>query len=170
MSRLIVVSNRVAQTPRGKSVGGLASALAAALRDRDGIWFGWSGDIDTEPSTTVNVRRKRGITYATIDLTQDNFEAYYNGYANQTIWPLFHSGSVWSKYANPEFDKAVDAARQTLDEKLRLADYKTAFEILHRDVPGIGLYQADALYAARQQLQWTPTPNEAFFIMDMSWK
>ena len=90
--------------------------------------------------------------------------------ADGTIWPLFHSGSIWSKYANPEFDKAVDAARQTLDEKLRLADYKTAFEILHRDVPGIGLYQADALYAARQQLQWTPTPNEAFFIMDMSWK
>jgi peptide/nickel transport system substrate-binding protein len=90
--------------------------------------------------------------------------------ADGTIWPLYHSGSIWSKYANPDFDKAVDAARQTLDEKARLADYKTAFEILRQDVPGIGLYQADALYAARKELQWTPTPNEAFFIMDMAWK
>ena len=51
-----------------------------------------------------------------------------------------------------------------------MADYHTAFEILHRDVPGVGLYQADAIYGARDQLQWTPTPNEAFFIMDMKWK
>jgi peptide/nickel transport system substrate-binding protein len=90
--------------------------------------------------------------------------------ADGTIWPLFHTGSIWSKYANPAFDQAVDAARATLDEKARLADYKTAFEILRQDVPGVGLYQADALYAARKELQWTPTPNEAFFIMDMAWK
>jgi peptide/nickel transport system substrate-binding protein len=90
--------------------------------------------------------------------------------ADGTIWPLFHTGSIWSKFSNPEFDKAVDAARQTIDEKARLADYHTAFEILHREVPGIGLYQADALYGARRELQWTPTPNEAFFVMDMKWK
>ena len=90
--------------------------------------------------------------------------------ADGTIWPLFHTGSIWSKYSNPAFDKAVDAARSTLDAKARMADYHTAFEILHRDVPGVGLYQADAIYGARDQLQWTPTPNEAFFIMDMKWK
>ena len=90
--------------------------------------------------------------------------------ADGTIWPLFHSGSIWSKYANPAFDHAVDAARSTLDTKARMADYHKAFEILRQDVPGVGLYQADALYGARKQLQWTPTPNEAFFIMDMKWK
>jgi peptide/nickel transport system substrate-binding protein len=36
-------------------------------------------------------------------------------------------------------------------------------------VPGIGLFQDYALYLARRELQWTPTPNEAFFIMDMKW-
>jgi trehalose 6-phosphate synthase len=48
MSRLIVVSNRVNPPPtaskgEGESVGGLAMALAAALREYSGIWFGWSG-------------------------------------------------------------------------------------------------------------------------------
>ena len=90
--------------------------------------------------------------------------------ADGTIWPLFHSGSIWSKYANPAFDKAVDAARDTLDPKQRLADYQTAFEILRDDVPAIGLFQADALYGARRDLEWQPTPDEAFFIMDMKWK
>jgi peptide/nickel transport system substrate-binding protein len=90
--------------------------------------------------------------------------------ADGTIWPLFHTGSIWSKYSNPEFDKAVDAGRQTLDPKARLAAYHTAFEILHQDVPSVGLYQADVLYGAQRNLSWTPTPNEAFFIMDMSWK
>jgi hypothetical protein len=56
MSRLIVVSNRVnppnpAEGGEG-SVGGLAMALAAALREYSGIWFGWSGK--TIPEFTVS--------------------------------------------------------------------------------------------------------------------
>ena len=45
MSRLVVVSNRV-NPPSGdgeESVGGLAMALAAALKAYSGLWFGWSG-------------------------------------------------------------------------------------------------------------------------------
>ncbi len=86
------------------------------------------------------------------------------------IFPLFRTGSIWSKYANPEFDKLVDAARSTLDEKARLADYARAFQILHDDVPGIGLFQDVALYGARPQLEWQPTANEAMFVFDMKWK
>ena len=45
MGRLIVVSNRVSPpTDAGAgSVGGLAMALGAALREFSGVWFGWSG-------------------------------------------------------------------------------------------------------------------------------
>ena len=64
----------------------------------------------------------------------------------------------------------MDAARTTLDDKQRLADYHKAFEIMRDEVPGIGLFQDYALYLARRELQWTPTPNEAFFIMDMKWE
>lgn len=89
--------------------------------------------------------------------------------ADGVIFPLFRTGSDWSKYSNPAFDKAVDAARSTLDPKARMADYETAFKILHEDVPGIGLYQSYAIYGARRELAWTPTPNEAMFVMDMAW-
>ncbi len=86
------------------------------------------------------------------------------------ILPLFKSGSIWSKYNNPDFDKAVTAARETLNEADRLKAYRQAFTYLNDDVPGLGLFQSVALYAARKELQWTPTANEAFFINQMKWQ
>jgi peptide/nickel transport system substrate-binding protein len=88
--------------------------------------------------------------------------------ADGIIFPLFRTGSSWSKYSNPAYDAAVDAARSTLDESRRMAAYRTAYEILREDVPGLGLYQAYASYAARKDLKWQPTPNESLFVMDMN--
>ena len=36
-------------------------------------------------------------------------------------------------------------------------------------MPGVGLFQDVALYGARTGLTWTPTANEAMFVMDMRW-
>ena len=92
MSRLIVVSNRV-NPPSGKgdeSVGGLAMALAAALREYSGLWFGWSGKTTPEFTGQLSMLRIDGVTVATVDLEEADVEEYYNGYANKTLWPLFH--------------------------------------------------------------------------------
>jgi peptide/nickel transport system substrate-binding protein len=89
--------------------------------------------------------------------------------ADGVIFPLFHSQSLWAKYSNPAFDEAVTRARQTLKDEERLRYYREAFTILEQDVPGIGLYQDFAIYAARRELQWKPTANEAFFMMEMKW-
>lgn len=92
MSRLIVISNRVSK-PRGEgdgSQGGLAVALAAALRDHRGLWFGWSGETAEEFTGHIDLQRNGGVTTATIDLEEQDVDEYYNGYANRTLWPLFH--------------------------------------------------------------------------------
>jgi trehalose 6-phosphate synthase len=92
MSRLIVISNRVS-APRGEgqgAQGGLAVALAAALRDHRGLWFGWSGDKIDEFNGHIDLQRHHDITTATIDLEEQDVDEYYNGYANRTLWPLFH--------------------------------------------------------------------------------
>ena len=86
------------------------------------------------------------------------------------IFPLFRTGSIWSKYSNPAFDALVDAGRSTLDDKARLDDYRRAFAILHDDVPGLGLFQDVALYGASPHLKWQPTANEAMFVFDMRWQ
>jgi trehalose 6-phosphate synthase len=92
MSRLIVVSNRV-QPPTGEGAGnqgGLAVALSAALQESSGIWFGWSGDTTEQFTGHINLQRNFGVTSATVDLEEQDVEEYYNGYANRTLWPLFH--------------------------------------------------------------------------------
>ncbi len=91
MSRIVVVSNRVAPVDEGKaSSGGLAVAVLAALKRAGGIWFGWSGEIAENSSGSPGIRQVGRLTYATIDLTQRDYEEYYNGFANSTLWPLFH--------------------------------------------------------------------------------
>lgn len=90
--------------------------------------------------------------------------------ADGVLFAMFHSDSVWSKYANPELDKFLVAGRSTLDEAERMAAYKEAHRIIREEVPSIPLYQAAGIYAAKSNLGWTPTANESVFIMDMSWK
>lgn len=92
MSRLIAISNRVqaAQAGENSNRGGLAVALSAALRTSNGIWFGWSGEQTDEFSGQITFRREDGVATATIDLEAQDIEEYYNGFANRTLWPLFH--------------------------------------------------------------------------------
>jgi trehalose 6-phosphate synthase len=93
MSRLVVISNRVA-VPKARGAagaqGGLAGALNSALLKHKGIWFGWSGEENERTAGDINMQRSGGVTTATIDLTSEEVDNYYNGYANSTLWPLFH--------------------------------------------------------------------------------
>lgn len=92
MSRLIVVSNRVTpqQAEGGSSQGGLSMAISAALREYSGIWFGWSGEATPAWTGELKEHRVSGVTVVTVDLEEQDIEEYYNGYANRTLWPLFH--------------------------------------------------------------------------------
>ena len=90
MSRLIVISNRVSATSANGAQGGLAVALTSALREMGGIWFGWSGEQIEQFTGHIHFRRAGGVTTATVDLEEQDIEEYYNGYANRTLWPLFH--------------------------------------------------------------------------------
>jgi trehalose 6-phosphate synthase len=89
MSRLVVVSNRVA-VPGISSAGGLAVALQAALEETGGMWFGWSGKIDAEQSGKTHEVEHGNIRYVTVDLSRRDHDDYYNGFANRTLWPLLH--------------------------------------------------------------------------------
>jgi trehalose 6-phosphate synthase len=93
MSRLVVVSNRVAD-PRKAAAGGLAVAVGAALAASGGLWFGWSGQItppDAGSDRPPRLQRAGAVTLATVDLSQADYDAYYRGYANGVLWPVFHN-------------------------------------------------------------------------------
>ena len=114
MSRLIIVSNRV-NPPSGageESVGGLAMALAAALREYSGLWFGWSGQSSPVFTGQLSMQRIDGVTAATVDIEDSDVEEYYNGYANKTLWPLFHYRTDLAAY-----DRAYGAGYQRANRR-----------------------------------------------------
>ena len=92
---LTVVANRLpvdetvlpdGTTIWARSPGGLVSALHPVLRDRHGTWIGWSGAIDSAPF----VPDLDGIRMRSVALSDDDYRYYYEGYANSTLWPLYH--------------------------------------------------------------------------------
>jgi len=91
MSRLVVVSNRVAD-PRKTAAGGLAVALGEALADSGGLWFGTSGTVvdRSHGDGKLHTHRAGNVTLATVDLAQEDHDSYYRGYANGVLWPVFH--------------------------------------------------------------------------------
>ncbi|PZN92602.1 MAG: alpha,alpha-trehalose-phosphate synthase (UDP-forming) [Alphaproteobacteria bacterium] len=120
MSRIIVISNRVAMPSNGSagSQGGLAVAIAAALKEYRGMWFGWSGESTSEYTGAISIARADDVTTATIDLEEQDVEEYYNGYANKTLWPLFHY-----RLDLVEFDRAFGAGYARVNQ--RFADAVT---------------------------------------------
>ncbi|AIX73393.1 MAG: alpha,alpha-trehalose-phosphate synthase [Mixta calida] len=94
MSRLVVVSNRIA-VPDGSraSAGGLAVGILDALKTTGGLWFGWNGDISAigeEDNEDVDIVKHEGITYASFPLNQNDYDLYYCQFSNTVIWPAFH--------------------------------------------------------------------------------
>ncbi|PWG01547.1 alpha,alpha-trehalose-phosphate synthase (UDP-forming) [Sphingosinicella humi] len=115
MSRLIVISNRVSppKTEDGSGAqGGLAVALAAALREYRGLWFGWSGRKTDKFTGHIDMQRAHGVTTATIDLEEQDVEEYYNGYANRTLWPLFHY-----RIDLAEYDRSFGSGYERVNER-----------------------------------------------------
>jgi len=89
VSRLVVVSNRVAM-PGESRAGGLAVGLLAALKERGGMWFGWSGRSVNEDSGTLREQSEGNIRFVTMDLSRPDLDNYYNGFSNRALWPLLH--------------------------------------------------------------------------------
>src|SRR4051812_2058279 len=93
---LVVISNRlpvrledgdVREGPRWHvSPGGLVSALTPVLRGGDGVWVGWSG-LSGEVQLPSS---HEGIALNAVPISEDEYEDFYLGFANRTLWPLYH--------------------------------------------------------------------------------
>ncbi|MGH8227658.1 MAG: alpha,alpha-trehalose-phosphate synthase (UDP-forming) [Steroidobacteraceae bacterium] len=125
MARLVNISNRVPTSRAGNPPGGLAIGVLSAMRSRGGLWFGWNGETGEQepgdPQTTV----RDGIAFATMPLPQALFDGYYSGFANATLWPLFHDFLAGFRYDDREhaaYEKANALFARKLVPLLRPAD------------------------------------------------
>jgi trehalose 6-phosphate synthase len=105
MSRLVVVSNRVADLEKTVQSGGLAVALGDALRQSGGLWFGWDGKVvENGGDYPTKVVRKGSVTVATVPLSRPDYEEYYLGFANQVLWPACHYRLDLVSFENSYYD------------------------------------------------------------------
>ncbi|WP_299652189.1 trehalose-6-phosphate synthase [uncultured Tateyamaria sp.] len=86
--RLIVVSNRI--PTEAEPSGGLVVALHDCLTARGGVWIGTSGDPQASPEPKLRQIADGPYTRMVFDISPEEHEGYYLGYANSVLWPLFH--------------------------------------------------------------------------------
>ena len=98
MSRIVAVSNRVAAPGAAGSPGGLGVALQSALAGADALWFGWSGRRAQSFSGSVEMLEQGALRFAQLDLDDQDFKSYYNGFANAMLWPVFHARTDLAAY------------------------------------------------------------------------
>jgi trehalose 6-phosphate synthase len=114
LARLVIVSNRV-PVPRPRErpqAGGLAVALKEALATREALWFGWSGQTGAQTGGTPEIVTVGQTTYATIDLSAEDYRLYYTGFSNGMLWPLLHYRMGLAEFRRDEWDgyRRVNAA------------------------------------------------------------
>jgi len=102
-AKMVVVANRLPfdmeKLPDGttrarQAPGGLVTALAPILSRREGAWIGWPGspDVTLEPTTTD------GLSLHPVTLSAEDVDRYYEGFSNETLWPLYHDAVVESQF------------------------------------------------------------------------
>ena len=104
LSRIVVVSNRVAEPKAGKASGGLTVGVLGALKENGGIWFGWGGTTCQGEAKDADLKHRGKITFATIELNDNEFEAYYNGFSNGSLWPLAHYLLGFFSYSRSHYE------------------------------------------------------------------
>ncbi|MFU8840709.1 MAG: alpha,alpha-trehalose-phosphate synthase (UDP-forming) [Nitriliruptoraceae bacterium] len=87
---LVIVANRL-PVSRGEdgwhpSSGGLVTALRPVIEQVGGAWIGWDDDPDGVPQRVDGLN----CDLHPVTLTEEQVLGYYHGFANRTLWPLFH--------------------------------------------------------------------------------
>ncbi len=149
MKRVIIVSNRLPvnisiendKINVEPSVGGLATGMKSVSESYDSLWIGWPGvnneDLTGEQKNEIT-RLLKLHKCAPVFLNTEDYENYYEGFSNKTIWPLYHYFTQFAQYK-----KRFWQAYQKVNEQF-------AEEILHH------LEDRDAVWIHDYHLQLLP--------------
>lgn len=123
---MVVVSNRLpvdyvggegADTKWKGSPGGLVTALEPVMRANDGAWVGWAGVADRE----FDPFEHGGISIIPVPLSADEIEDYYEGFSNDTLWPLYHDVIAPPQFHREWWDAYVRVNRRFAEAAARAA-------------------------------------------------
>ncbi|GAB3359180.1 trehalose-6-phosphate synthase [Micromonospora halotolerans] len=125
-SPLVVVANRLpiddSVAPDGafewrRSPGGLMSALHPLLRHTPATWVGWAGGTGPAP----HLPDVDGVRMHAVALSGEDFRDHYEGFANATLWPLYHDA-----VEQPEYHRRWWEAYQRVNQRFAEAAAEVA--------------------------------------------
>ncbi|CAI9403855.1 alpha,alpha-trehalose-phosphate synthase (UDP-forming) [Nocardioides sp. T2.26MG-1] len=123
---LVIVANRLpvdrvtlpdGSTEWRRSPGGLVSAIEPVMRANDGTWIGWPGGTETD----LEPFEDEGLDLVPITLTQQEVEDFYEGFANATLWPLYHDVVAKPEFHREWWDAYVAVNRRFAEEAAAVA-------------------------------------------------
>lgn len=114
--RVVAVSNRGLSDVQA-AAGGLAVALSEALSSEESLWFGWSGKLSQQPNQVKLSQQKDPCQRIQIDLTPGDYQPFYNGYCNSTLWPVLSNCSKWADFS-PAYYRAYLKVNRTFAHHL----------------------------------------------------
>jgi trehalose 6-phosphate synthase len=105
-----VVANRLpvdkVTTSSGKiewrpSPGGLVTAMEPVMRGREGAWVGWTGDTGGPAPKPFE---SNDMWLEPIALSEAEIEDHYEGFSNDTLWPIYHDVIVPARFRRRWYD------------------------------------------------------------------
>jgi len=133
MNRLLIVSNRlpvnVIKREGGlrfqTSAGGVATGLSSFYRSYSSLWLGWPGITleNIDGNEKKRIKEKLGTHDChPVFLSKAHVDAYYYGFCNKTVWPLFHHFPLYTSY-NKSFWETYKRVNQVFcDAVVELAE------------------------------------------------
>ncbi len=110
--RTIIVSNRLPVKLDRRdgalhfraSEGGLATGLNTVYQQGDNVWIGWPGaEVSEEEKETVSTQLT-AKNLCPVFLSKEEIEDYYEGFSNETLWPLFHYFPSYASYEPAHYE------------------------------------------------------------------
>jgi trehalose 6-phosphate synthase/phosphatase len=160
--RVLVVSNRLPVKISKKdgeisyhtSEGGLATGLGSIYKQGENLWIGWPGaDVEEQDKSTVT-RKLADQNLFPIYLDQNEINDFYEGFSNETLWPLFHYFPTYSSFIPQQWEayksvnqKFADAIVQKAnkDDVIWIHDYQLMLvpQLVRKAIPeiSIGFFQ-----------------------------
>jgi trehalose 6-phosphate synthase len=120
LARIFIISNRVAIPGAGNQPGGLEVVLKATLRKHTCVWLGWSGEVNAKPRTRTVTHRSN--TYIVTDLKPEDFDEYYNGFANRVLWPIFHYRLDLAEFSRRDLSGYLRVNEHFADELVKVLE------------------------------------------------
>jgi trehalose 6-phosphate synthase len=118
LARIFIISNRVATPQAGLHAGGLEVVLKATLKNHPCVWMGWSGEIKEHPKTRT-IHQKKNL-FIVSDLTREDFDEYYSGFANSVLWPVLHYRLDLAEFSRRDLSGYMRVNEHFADEMVKV--------------------------------------------------